>query len=92
MVVQKKGANKGETDSLHFPEHSDHLSGFHVADELHEFVVEVDEEDVDAIDPPLSQFLKSNPSHRFSRSMTAYSQLKVSNEEAQGVVPIENLQ
>lgn len=73
MVVQKKGANKGETDSVHFPEHSDHLSEFHVADELHEFVVKVDEEDVDAIDPPLSQVLKSNPSRRFRRSMTAYS-------------------
>lgn len=51
----KRGANKGETDSLHFPEHSDHLYDFHVADELQEFVVEVDEEDVHTIDPILEE-------------------------------------
>lgn len=58
---------------------------------MHEFAIEVDEKDVEADDPPLFQFLKSNPSYRSIRSMAAYSQLEVPNEEAQDVVPTENL-
>ena len=71
----EKSANGGETDFVHLSYHSDHLSDFHVVDEedLDDYAVEADEEDVEAIDPPLFQSLKNNTSHRCRRSMTAHS-------------------
>ena len=71
----EKGVDEGETDCVHLSQHSDHLSDFHVVDEedLDDYIVEADEEDVEAIDPPLFQSLKNNTSHRSRRSMTAHS-------------------
>lgn len=54
--------------------------------------MEFDEEDVEATDPPLSQFLKNNSSHKSKRPMAAYSQLEVLNKEAQETMPTKNWQ
>lgn len=53
--------------------YSDHLSDFHVDNELREFAVEFDKEFVEATDPSLPKFLKNNTFHRSRRSMVVYS-------------------
>ena len=45
------GADEGETNSVHLPQHNDHLSDFYVVDEgVDDFVVEADEEDIEEAD------------------------------------------
>lgn len=53
--------------------------------------MKINEEDVEAVDPLLSQFLKKNSFDWSRRSMVSYSQLKVLNKEVQDTVPTENL-
>lgn len=50
----ENSTNEDETNSLHFSEHNDHSFDFYIANELHEFVMEVDEEDIEAVNPPVS--------------------------------------
>ncbi|KAK9199736.1 hypothetical protein WN944_014929 [Citrus x changshan-huyou] len=88
----EKGADEGKTNSVHLSQHSDHISDFHVVDEgLDDFAVEANEEDVEAVDPPWSQSLKSNTSHRSRRSMGAHSQSKVAIDQAEDTVPTDDL-
>ena len=87
----KKGADEDEA-TLHLSKYSDHLSNFHVTDEgLDKFAVEINEEDVEIVDPPLSQFLKNNTSHKSKRSIVAYSQIEVATEKTKDLVPTKNL-
>ena len=89
----KKSADEGVTNSLHLSKHGDYLLyNFHVTDEgLDKFAVEVDEEDVEAVDSSFSQFLQNNMSNKFRRSMAAHSQIEVPTEEAEKTMPTENL-
>ena len=88
----KKGTDEGVTNSLHLSKYGDYLYNFHVADEgLDKFAVEVDEEDVEAVDSSFSQFLQNNISNKFRRSMAVHSQIEVPTEEAEKTMPTENL-
>lgn len=88
----EKGVNEGKINSVHLSKYNDHLYDFYVVEEgLNEFAVEADEKYVKVVDPPLSQFLKNNISHMSKRSMAAHSQSEVPTEEAEDIVPSENL-
>lgn len=87
----EKGVDEGET-TLHISKYSDHLFNFHITDEgMDKFAVEVNKEDVEIVDPPLSQFLKNNTSYRSKRSIVVYSQIEVATEKAKDIVPTKNL-